>query len=281
MTDACAVYNSAKWIEENQADFAPPICNKCMFSDQLKVFFVGGPNSRKDYHLEEGEEVFYQIQGDMVLKVIEQGLPKDIHIKQGEIFLLPSRIEHSPQRFANTIGCVIERTRRENEFDCLRYFVDGTTEVLWERFFHLEDVVKDLPPYIKQFHASEEFKSGKPGSGTRVEPHKYEVDSRKLDSPIPLDEFVNQHLVEINSAPYKLYGSPQYTTEVLLYGNGKHRISTNDVELIVMPQRGKVSIEVDGKRETLQAFHIGRILPGKNVLLDVDEGGICITVRMA
>ncbi|RCN37883.1 putative 3-hydroxyanthranilate 3,4-dioxygenase [Ancylostoma caninum] len=112
--------NVERWIAENKEDFVPPVCNKCMFSEQLKVFFVGGPNSRKDYHLEEGEEFFYQKNGDMVLKVIERGHPRDITIKEGEIFLLPSRVEHSPQRFANTIGFVVERTRENTEFDCVR-----------------------------------------------------------------------------------------------------------------------------------------------------------------
>ncbi|CAG2180001.1 unnamed protein product [Oppiella nova] len=71
---------------------------------QLKVFFVGGPNQRKDYHIEEGEELFYMIKGDMCLKVIEKGKPKDVIIKEGQVFLLAAKIPHSPQRFTNTIG---------------------------------------------------------------------------------------------------------------------------------------------------------------------------------
>ncbi|KAK6040640.1 putative 3-hydroxyanthranilate 3,4-dioxygenase [Cooperia oncophora] len=91
-----------------------------LFSEYLKLFFVGGPNSRRDYHLEEGEEFFYQMTGDMVLKVIERGVPRDIVIREGEMFLLPSRVEHSPQRLPNTIGFVLERTRANTEFDCVR-----------------------------------------------------------------------------------------------------------------------------------------------------------------
>ncbi|VDL83959.1 unnamed protein product [Nippostrongylus brasiliensis] len=139
-----------KWIVENKEDFVLPVCNKCMFSDQLKLFFVGGPNSRKDYHLEEGEEFFYQRTGDMVLKVIEQGTPRDLRIREGEMFLLPSRVEHSPQRFADTIGFVLERARENTEFDCVRYFVDSSTQRLFERWFHLNDVVRDLPPLIRK-----------------------------------------------------------------------------------------------------------------------------------
>ncbi|CAG2120772.1 unnamed protein product, partial [Medioppia subpectinata] len=96
--------NMKTWIEENKDYFLPPICNKLMHNSQLKVFFVGGPNQRKDYHIEEGEELFYMIKGDMCLKVIEKGEPKDVIIKEGHVFLLGAKIPHSPQRFADTIG---------------------------------------------------------------------------------------------------------------------------------------------------------------------------------
>jgi 3-hydroxyanthranilate 3,4-dioxygenase len=87
------------------------------------VFFVGGPNSRLDYHLEEGDEIFFQIKGHMVLKVIEHGIHKDIRICEGELFLLPAYVEHSPQRFEDSLGCVVERDRNDNEFDCVRLFL--------------------------------------------------------------------------------------------------------------------------------------------------------------
>ena len=192
--DGCEVYNAPKWIDENRADFKPPICNKCMFADQLKVFFIGGPNARKDFHLERGEEVFYQIEGDMVLKVVEEGRHRDIPIKQGEIFLLPGCIEHSPQRSEGTVGVVIERERDEDELDCLRYFVEGTTDVLFERWFHLVDVVKDLPPYIKEFFESDEAKTGKPGPKAKLRDAPYETVNRKLADPIDLNKFIDDNI---------------------------------------------------------------------------------------
>eukprot|EP00074_Homo_sapiens_P074462 XP_011531033.1 3-hydroxyanthranilate 3,4-dioxygenase isoform X6 [Homo sapiens] len=110
------------WVKENRGSFQPPVCNKLMHQEQLKVMFIGGPNTRKDYHIEEGEEVFYQLEGDMVLRVLEQGKHRDVVIRQGEIFLLPARVPHSPQRFANTVGLVVERRRLETELDGLRFF---------------------------------------------------------------------------------------------------------------------------------------------------------------
>ena len=66
-------YNTDKWIKENQKFFLPPVCNKMMHNDQLKVFFVGGPNQRKDFHLEEGEELFYMRKVNMELPILVQG----------------------------------------------------------------------------------------------------------------------------------------------------------------------------------------------------------------
>lgn len=99
--------NMLKWIDENKTSFLPPVCNKLMYgAGQLKVMFVGGPNVRKDYHIDEGEEFFYMVKGDMNLRIIEKGKPKDVIIKEGEVFVLPSRIQHSPQRKENTVGLV-------------------------------------------------------------------------------------------------------------------------------------------------------------------------------
>jgi 3-hydroxyanthranilate 3,4-dioxygenase len=88
--------NIEQWLEDNKEQFLPPVCNKLLYADQLKVMYVGGPNVRADYHIEVGEELFYQLKGDMCLKVMERNTPKDIIIKQGEIFVLPGRVPHSP-----------------------------------------------------------------------------------------------------------------------------------------------------------------------------------------
>ncbi len=130
------VINIDEWIDLNIDNFKPPVCNKLMHNDQLLVQFVGGPNKRADYHIEEGEEVFYQIKGDMCVKIIENGQHKDIYIKEGEFFILPARIPHSPQRNSDTIGLVIERKREPNERDAVRWYVPDTTDVLYEKWFN-------------------------------------------------------------------------------------------------------------------------------------------------
>lgn len=104
--------NFPRWVEENQERLAPPVGNFCLFrSEDYTVMVVGGPNQRSDYHFQPTEEFFYQVKGGMILKIIEEGKFKDVPIEEGEMFMLPANTPHSPQRFENTVGLVVERTR--------------------------------------------------------------------------------------------------------------------------------------------------------------------------
>ena len=122
---------------------------------------VGGPNARKDYHYDEGAEFFYQIEGDIVVKIIEDGKPKDIHIKEGEMFYLPPRVPHSPQRPANTIGLVIERKRDDKELDGFQWYCENCGNLLHEKKFVLENIVTQLPPILQEFYDSEDLRTCK------------------------------------------------------------------------------------------------------------------------
>jgi len=154
--------NLKAWIEEHRALLKPPVGNKMIWQDsEFMVMAVGGPNARKDYHVEEGEEFFYQVEGDIVLRIIENGKPRDIPIRQGEMFLLPPGIPHSPQRPANTVGLVIERRRAESEHDHLRWFCENCGELLYDSDFHLVDLGKQLKPIIEQFYGDEKLRTCK------------------------------------------------------------------------------------------------------------------------
>lgn len=115
---------------------------------------VGGPNRRSDYHYDEGPEFFYQVEGDMTLKVMEDGKPKDISIREGDIFLLPPKVPHSPQRFENTVGLVVERKRRQDEKDGLLWFCEKCNHLLYEEYFHLENIETQFPPVFEHFYQS-------------------------------------------------------------------------------------------------------------------------------
>jgi 3-hydroxyanthranilate 3,4-dioxygenase len=112
---------------------------------------VGGPNSRKDYHYDAGPEIFHQLEGDMLLKTMQEGKPVDITIREGDIFLLPPGVHHSPQRFADTVGLVVERQRRPDELDGFIWYCEQCHRKLHEEFLPVSDIVSDLPPVFDRF----------------------------------------------------------------------------------------------------------------------------------
>jgi 3-hydroxyanthranilate 3,4-dioxygenase len=148
-----APFNFKKWIDENRHLLKPPVGNIQVWKDaEFIVMVVGGPNSRKDYHYNEGEEFFYQLEGDVVIKIIDEGKPRDIHIKEGDIFLLPPRTPHSPQRGPNTVGLVIERERAKTELDGFLWYCENCGEKLYEEYEYVTDIVKQLPPIFERFY---------------------------------------------------------------------------------------------------------------------------------
>jgi len=152
--------NLRAWVEEHRHLLKPPVGNKMVWKDrEFLVMVVGGPNRRKDVHVEDGEEFFYQIEGDIVVRIMEDGKPRDIPVREGEIFLLPAGIPHSPQRPAGTVGLVIERHRAKDEIDHLRWYCESCGAVLHDSTFPLEDLGTQLKPIIEQFYASEELRT--------------------------------------------------------------------------------------------------------------------------
>ena len=145
--------NFKKWIDEHRHLLKPPVGNKVVWKDaDVIVMVVGGPNSREDYHYNETPEFFYQIEGDIVLKVMENGIQKDIHIREGEIFVLPPKIPHSPQRGANTIGLVIEYPRPEGVKDKLQWYSENSGHLLYEEEFTLENIETDMPAIFERYN---------------------------------------------------------------------------------------------------------------------------------
>ena len=144
--------NFKNWIDKNRHLLKPPVGNQVVYEDtEFIIMVVGGPNTRKDYHIDEGEEFFYQLEGRMVLRIIENKKPKDININEGEIFLLPPKVPHSPQRFENTVGLVIERKRRKGELDAFQWYCDACHTLLYEYFIPLTNIVTQLPPIFDGF----------------------------------------------------------------------------------------------------------------------------------
>lgn len=161
--------NFKQWIDDNRHLLKPPVGNKCVWEDgDYIVMVVGGPNSRKDYHLNKTPEFFYQLEGDMILKVIDDGEPKDISIKEGEIFLLPANVPHSPQRFSGTVGLVIETKRPDDMLDSLQWYCENCSALVYEESFHVSNIVTDLPVIFDKYYSDPELCTCK-NCGTKME----------------------------------------------------------------------------------------------------------------
>jgi 3-hydroxyanthranilate 3,4-dioxygenase len=172
MTKLVSPINFKSWIEENRELLKPPVGNKVVWKDgEFIIMVVGGPNSRKDYHYNETPEFFYQIEGDIVLKIMNDGTPEDIHIKEGEIYLLPAKVPHSPQRGANTVGLVIEYPRKKKMKDALEWYCENCYNPLWRKKFKLGDIETDMPAIFDKFYGSEKKRTCN-SCGTVMEPPK-------------------------------------------------------------------------------------------------------------
>lgn len=152
-------FNFKQWIEEHRDKLRPPVGNTVVYSDakDFIIMVVGGPNSRKDYHYNETEEFFYQLEGDIVVKIVDsEGVHRDIPIREGEIFLLPGKTPHSPQRGAGTVGLVVEKVRDHSVNDGFMWFCEQCGEKLYEEFVPVSDIVVQLPQVFERFYSSPE-----------------------------------------------------------------------------------------------------------------------------
>ena len=157
-------FNLKKWIEENRNLLQPPVGNKNLYveSEDYVIMIVGGPNARKDYHFNETEEWFFQIEGSVMIGVQEDGKAIDIEVKEGEMFLLPPRTPHQPRRGEGTVGIVIEVKRADRELkDGLLWFCEKCNQPLHETYFVLENIEKDFLPRFKEFYGNEEMRTCK------------------------------------------------------------------------------------------------------------------------
>ncbi len=153
-------FNFTQWIESHRAQLKPPVGNKLLFPvEDFVIMVVGGPNARSDFHVDPGEEFFYQLEGDMVLRTLQEGRIVDVPIRQGEVFLLPPNLPHSPQRLPNTVGMVVERRRREGEKDGLQWYCENCNTKLYEEFFELTNIETQFPPVFQRYYDSVEHRT--------------------------------------------------------------------------------------------------------------------------
>ena len=156
-------FNFKQWINQNRHLLKPPVGAKTVFEDSntYMIFVVGGPNTRRDYHYNETEEFFYQLEGDMILRIRDNdGQVTDMPIREGEIFLLPARTLHSPQRTADTVGLVVE-VKRPGTKDAVYWYCEECGNELHKAVYQFDQIGTELTPVLEAVHASEALRTCK------------------------------------------------------------------------------------------------------------------------
>lgn len=155
-------FNLTQWIEENRDTLKPPVGNKNLYKEagDYIVMIVAGPNARKDYHYNETEELFYQLEGQIEVHVQDNDEKRTMKLGPGDMYLHPAKVPHSPVRYEGSIGLVIERKRVDLDAkDGLLWYCDNCNHKLHEVYFILEDIEKDFLKHFKHFYGSEELRT--------------------------------------------------------------------------------------------------------------------------
>lgn len=153
-------FNLQQWIEKNRDLLRPPVGNKVLFEDgAFIVMAVGGPNSRKDFHHDPSAELFFQVEGDIMLKTIQAEGPVDVPIRAGELFLLPPEVPHSPQRPSGTVGVVVERRRGADELDGFSWYCENCGKQLYLERVAVRNIETQLPEIFARFYGSAQLRT--------------------------------------------------------------------------------------------------------------------------
>ncbi len=154
-------FNLTKWIEEHRHEMKPPVGNRNLYKDagDYIVMIVAGPNARKDYHYNETEELFYQLEGHITVRIQEDGKAVDMKLGPGDMYLHPAKVPHSPIREEGSLGLVVECKRKENHTDGLMWFCDNCNHKLHESYFPLHDIEIDFFSRFREFYNSEELRT--------------------------------------------------------------------------------------------------------------------------
>ena len=165
-------FNLRLWIDQNRHSLQPPVGNKLLFQNsEFIVMAVGGPNARKDFHHDPGDEFFYQLEGTLVLRIIEDGVMKELPIHEGEVFLLPAEVPHSPQRPAGSVGIVVERRRRSEERDGFSWYCENCGQRLYLERAAISNIETELPPIFSRFYSSLEHRTCSACGTVMAAPH--------------------------------------------------------------------------------------------------------------
>ena len=157
MTTATSVappINIMKWVEANRDKLRPPVGNKYLYDgNDFFVMVIGGPNARNDFHQTNSEEYFFQLKGDIIVRILEGGEIKDIPVREGETFFIPGNVPHSPTRPPNTIGVVVERRRPPGETEHQQFYCEKCGQLVYDKEFDCKDIVEHFAQSMEDFWA--------------------------------------------------------------------------------------------------------------------------------
>jgi 3-hydroxyanthranilate 3,4-dioxygenase len=157
-----------KWVEENRDKLKPPVGNKYIYDgEDFFVMVIGGPNARNDFHVTNSEEYFYQVKGDVTVRIREGDRIVDYPLREGETFFIPGNVPHCPVRPPNTIGVVVERVRPAGETEHLVFYCEKCGKLVHDLEFDCKDIVEHFRDAMEAFWADEKLSTCK-NCGTRV-----------------------------------------------------------------------------------------------------------------
>jgi 3-hydroxyanthranilate 3,4-dioxygenase len=154
--DFLSTFHLKRWVEENKNLFSPPYkTNRLLVHHKdFLVMILRGPNVRLDFHVEPGDEFFYQIEGGIELHLKPDGEKREVvKIGEGEIFVCPASVPHSPRRPENTWGLVIERKRTPDEKEDFVWFCEKCDEKVLSRTVVQGDVGRQVTKIYEAFNA--------------------------------------------------------------------------------------------------------------------------------
>lgn len=163
MAERLTAFNLKRWIDDHRDLLKPPVGAAVIWKDsQYLIMIIGGPNARRDFHMDPADEFFHQLEGDMVLEYIDgEGKRRRETIREGEVFLLPANTPHSPQRPANTVGLVVERVRAPNEPEAYAWYCERCDAELYQLSRGEGDILLDLQKVAEEFNASQALRTCK------------------------------------------------------------------------------------------------------------------------
>ena len=145
-------FNLRQWIDENRGNWGQ---RRVILEDSdFIAFMTRGPNRRKDYHINPGDEIFYQLEGELNLHYIDaEGKRQLALLKPGEIFLLSRNILHSPRRDDGSWTFVVERKRAPSELDRFIWPWEECGNKLYEATVHFDDPSKPVADATRALQA--------------------------------------------------------------------------------------------------------------------------------